>query len=159
MRAGDKNAGGFAYVMVLFALAIFGIGLATLGTTWSDQVRRDKEAELIRIGGLYAEAIARYRASSPGSLKIYPKRLEELLEDRRFVGIERHLRQLYADPITGKSDWGLIDAPDGGIRGVYSLSDRTPLKQVTLTAGRLRLEAAQRYSDWKFALSEQDVPK
>jgi len=33
---------------------------------------------------------------------------------------------LFVDPITGTKDWGLVNAPVGGIMGVYSLSDREP---------------------------------
>lgn len=158
MRAGSgqplhraQTQRGFAYALLLFALAIFSVGLAAMGTTWSDQSRREREAELIRIGTLYAQAIARYHAVSPGSVKDYPKRLEDLLEDRRFVGTQRHLRALYPDPMTQR-DWQIITNADGSILGVQSTSSLAPLKQTAFAAGGLRLPAAQRYSDWKFVL-------
>lgn len=31
-------------------------------------------------------------------------------------------RGIYADPFSGKAQWGLVAAPQGGIAGVYSLS-------------------------------------
>lgn len=148
MRPGKQR--GFAYLIVIFALAIVGVGLATAGTTWGETARRAREEELIRIGELYAEAIAAYRRSSPGSEMAYPRSLEDLLEDRRYVGVRRYLRQLYRDPIMGTSEWGLVRALDGGIEGVYSKSERVPLRKAAFEAGRIRFPAAARYSDWKF---------
>jgi type II secretory pathway pseudopilin PulG len=149
---------GFAYAILLFALALFSVGAAAIGTAWSDASRRAREAELIHVGSLYAHAIARYHAMSPGSVKTYPTRLGQLLEDPRFGGIERHLRTLYPDPIT-RQDWRLIVDANGGITGVYSASDLAPLKNTPLMAGELRLTAAQRYSDWKFVPSPNELPK
>lgn len=141
---------GFTYFIMLFALAIFGIGLAALGETWSAASQRDKEEELIRIGDAYVRAIREYYLRSPGTPKTYPMRLDELLEDRRFVGVERHLRRVYLDPITNTADWGLVRAPDGGIAGVYSLSEKAPLRRQTLILANAASISGERYTDWKF---------
>jgi len=46
-----------------------------------------------------------------------------------FVGRwRRHLRRLYPDPITNSAERGLVKAPDGGVMGVYSLSEQPVLK-------------------------------
>jgi type II secretory pathway pseudopilin PulG len=155
MRSGNRvqPQGGFAYAILLFALAIFGTGLAAAGTVWSEQSRRDKEEELLRIGALYAKAIERYYLLSPGTAKIYPKSLEDLLADGRFVGIQRHLRTLYPDPIAG-GVWQLVRAADGGIRGVYSPSERAPLATRALERNGVLLGPAIRYADWKFIAPE-----
>jgi type II secretory pathway pseudopilin PulG len=144
---------GFAYAILLFALAIFGVGLAAAGTTWSEQSRRDKEQELLRIGILYAKAIERYHSVSPGTVKVYPQSLEDLLIDGRFVGIQRHLRVLYPDPITGKA-WQILRSADGGIHGVYSASERTPLLKRSIESSGILLAPANRYADWKFVAPE-----
>jgi len=55
--------------------------------------------------------------------------MNDLLRDRRLPGVRRHLRQIYVDPITGRSDWGLIASPDGGIPGMHSLSQAEPINR------------------------------
>ena len=40
----------------------------------------------------------------------------------------RHLRRLYKEPITGQDEWGLVEAPGGGVMGVYSRSEDEPIK-------------------------------
>lgn len=135
---------------MLFALAMFGVGLAALGESWSAASQREKEEELIQVGRAYVWAIGNYYTRSPGTPKNYPLRLDELLEDKRFVGVERHLRRAYRDPISNAPEWGLVRAPDGGIMGVYSLSDKATLrKQPLLLPGAFPL-VGTRYSEWKF---------
>lgn len=141
---------GFAFVLVLFTLAAVSIGLAVVGPAWSVQARRDREQELLRVGRLYAQALESYRNAAPGTLKQYPLRLEDLLEDRRFVGLRRHLRKLYVDPMTAGQPWGVIRDPEGRVQGVYSRSEEPPLAQRPVDLGVTLLEPAQRYSDWKF---------
>lgn len=141
---------GFTYFVMLFALAIFGLGLAALGEAWSTASRRDREEELIQIGAAYARAIGDYYRRSPGTPKTYPARLDQLLEDRRFAGTERHLRRLYADPLSGDTEWGLVPAPDGGIAGVFSRSDKPTLRRQALALAGAAPVSGARYSDWKF---------
>jgi type II secretory pathway pseudopilin PulG len=135
--------------------AMFGLSLAVAGTSWSEVSRRDKEVELLRVGSMYANAIAHYHSASPGSVKRYPANLDELLEDRRFVGVRRHLRSKYIDPVT-QSDWGLVLAADGTIRGVYSLSKHTPINRTAFEYAGITLPAARSYQDWKFVAPTQD---
>lgn len=142
-----------AFVIVLMAVALVATGLAVVGPVWSQASQREREQELLRIGGLYADAIRSYYLASPGSVKQYPASLEELIEDRRFVGTYRHLRRLYTDPLDPKRPWGLVRRADGGIRGVYSQSEEAPIAQAPQSAGwgqRVHLAAAARYADWKF---------
>jgi type II secretory pathway pseudopilin PulG len=126
------------------------LGLAVVGPQWSQQVRREREQELLRIGTLYVQAIAEYRATSPGSLKQYPLRLQDLLVDTRFVGTARHLRELYTDPVNPKQPWGLVQNEEGRITGIYSLSDEAPLAERAIDLGTTVLAPAKHYSDWKF---------
>lgn len=142
--------GGFTYVMLLFALALFGIGLAKIGEAWSRVQQRDKEQELLDIGNAFVKAIGDYYEHSPGSARRYPADVVSLVEDRRFVGIARHLRKLYRDPMTGQATWGLIAAPDGGIMGVFSLSPRLTLRQQPVALPSGTVVTGKQYSDWKF---------
>ena len=142
---------GFTYVWVMAAVAVLGIGLAAVGPVWHDDVKREREKDALRIGQLYAQAIASYYKSSPGSDKRYPPTLEALLVDTRFVGTYRHLRRLYDDPLRPGRAWCVVRAADGGIRGVFSQSTEEPLRREPLDLGVTMLAAAAKYSDWLFA--------
>lgn len=148
MRCG--NARGFTYVGVLTLVALLGLGLAAIGPLWAREAQREREEQLLRVGRLYADAVGRYRAMSPGAVKRYPAQLEDLLLDTRFVGTVRHLRALYSDPVSRQQPWQLILAPDGGIMGVASRSTEEPLRRTPVVLGSLTLAPAQRYSDWRF---------
>jgi type II secretory pathway pseudopilin PulG len=151
MRAGSRRPSrGFTLVTVLVLLALCMLGLSIAGPMWSQRVRREREHDLLRVGTLYAQAIAAYYAASPGSLKQYPQRLDMLLADSRFVGTRRYLRQLYPDPVNPGQPWGLLLDPQQRIVGVYSRSEATPIAERPLDLGSVQLAAAQRYSDWKF---------
>jgi len=154
MRPGDclvfQRSAGFTYVATLMALAIFGIGLAALGESWSAASRREREENLQQIGAEYVRAIASYYERSPGAVKNYPQHLEDLVDDKRFVSVMRHLRKVYRDPIAPSSDWGLVRAPDGGISGIYSTSELGTLQKQPLVLDQTAPIEGARYSDWKF---------
>ena len=99
-----SRAGGFTYLLLLFALAIGGAGLAALGGAWATATQRGKEAELLFRGGEFSRAFASYQRSTPAGVSAFPGSLEELLDDRRAALPARHLRRLYADPFTGSAD-------------------------------------------------------
>ena len=141
---------GFTYVFMMAALATFSIGLAVIGPRWADQAKREREQELVRVGSLYASAIASYYAAAPGSLRPYPPELKDLLEDTRRVGTLRHIRKLYADPLDPSRRWGLVRAPDGGVMGVFSLSEDAPFHTASLDIGSTTLAPVEHYSAWKF---------
>lgn len=142
---------GFTLVAVLAALFLLALASQQVMGVVSQQVQREREAELLRIGAAYRSAIGAYHDHSPGSVKRWPPTLEALLDDRRFVTLQRHLRRLYADPVTRTSTWGLVPAPDGdGVAGVYSLSEDRPIRASGAELAGLGLAEASRYSDWKF---------
>jgi type II secretory pathway pseudopilin PulG len=117
---------GYVLLLTLFGVAIISLGLARAAPNYAVETQRERERELLRLGALYADAIRSYYRSSPGTAPAYPAKLEDLLEDRRFVGIRRHMRAMYWDPILGSAEWGLVPSPDGGIAGVYSRSTARP---------------------------------
>lgn len=154
MRAGESRPlarpqAGFTLLAVLFAMTLLALASQGVMFVLSQQASREREAELLRIGNAYVRAIRDYYESSPGSVKFYPLDLSELLEDRRHLGIRRHLRALYPDPVTG-SAWGLVRGADGRVQGIYSTSEREPIRSAAIDLGELRLPAARRYVDWKF---------
>ena len=146
MRTAPRRQAGFTYIGLMFAIAVLGITLATVGVVWSTQIRRDKEAELLWIGDQYRSAIGRYR-SGGGQ---FPQELADLLEDKRTPVPRRYLRKLFADPMTGAADWQLINAPDGGIIGIASSSQGKPIKVAGFSQQDAAFEKAECYCDWKF---------
>src|SRR4029079_2725961 len=121
MPAGKcRRQGGFTYIGVLFLLVLLGLGLAGTGEAWSVASRRAREKELLWVGNQYARAIRSYYMQSPG-VRQFPSQLEDLLEDRRFPEPRRHLRQLYAAPISHER-FDVVLAEDGRIGGVRSHS-------------------------------------
>lgn len=135
---------GYTYLAVLLFIALTGLGLASVAESWSHARQREKETELLWIGNQFAQAIGLYYERSPGGLKRYPESLEDLLEDRRFLTKQRYLRRIYADPMTGKTDWELLQAPGGGIMGIKSRSTARPL-------GRMASLSAYSYQEFSYS--------
>lgn len=134
----------------LIIVGIMGAGLAAYGELASHAAQREKEQELLFVGDQFRQAIRAYYERTPGAVKRYPQKLEHLLEDKRHPMPQRHLRRLYADPVTGGKQWGLLQAPEGGIMGVHSLSQAEPIKSAGFAAPYSAFEGAARYSDWQF---------
>jgi type II secretory pathway pseudopilin PulG len=122
---------GFSYLAVLFLVALTAAALAALGQAWSTAAQRERERELMFRGGEIARAIAAYAAATPTPPPQYPRRLEDLLDDRRGPKPRHHLRRLYADPFTQEPDWVLVPEPgqSGTFIGVRSRSAQRLLKE------------------------------
>ena len=149
------NAGkGFTYVGFLVFVAIAGAGLAAFGQIASHEAQREKEAELIFRGDAFRDAISSYYKKE----QRYPQSLDQLLEDKRYPMPVRHLRKLYQDPMTGEADWGLVEAPGGGIMGVHSKSTAAPIKTGNFALKNEVFAAARSYADWKFVHSPPGLP-
>jgi type II secretory pathway pseudopilin PulG len=146
---------GFTYLTALFLIAIMSAGLAALGQMWQTASLRDREAELLYTGNQYRLAIQRYYLSGPQQ---YPRTFQDLLKDPRQAGVRRHLRQLYPDPMTNSPEWAIVKGPDGGIMGVYSKSEDTPLKVTNFKLRDRDFENAKKYSDWKFVYLPPAAP-
>jgi type II secretory pathway pseudopilin PulG len=142
---------GFTLVALLVVMFVIALGLSVAGPTWAEQNRRSRERELLRVGVLYERALADFRASSPGSLRTYPKSLDELVLDTRFLGVRRHLRQLYPDPLEPTRPWGVVKDIDGYIVAVYSQSSDEPVASGSVDLGDIVLAPARHYADWKFS--------
>jgi type II secretory pathway pseudopilin PulG len=141
---------GFTYLGVMVIVAIMGAGLAAFGTIYSHTAQRDKEAELLFIGEQFRDAIGSYYRKGG----LYPKKLDDLVEDKRYPMPVRYLRRIYADPMTGKAEWGLVEVPGGGgIMGVYSLSEEKPIKTGDFSTKQQAFEDAENYTKWTFTYS------
>lgn len=118
MRTGKAAARGFAYLAVLFLVALTAAGLAALGQVWSTAAEREREKELFFRGGEIARAIAAYAKATPNPPEQYPRSLDDLIADNRSPKPRRHLRRAYEDPFTGKADWELV--PEAAQAGTFS---------------------------------------
>ena len=146
-----SRAKGMAYIMLLIAIAIIGAVAATSLEIGANISRRSTEEHLLWIGNEYETALRTYSAA--GGLRRGPNTLDDLLRDPRFPEPHRYLRQLYPDPMTGKSEWGIVKSPDGFIIGVYSLSTAAPIKRSNFDISHVKFENAASYRDWIFGVA------
>jgi type II secretory pathway pseudopilin PulG len=140
---------GFTYLGVLIVVMVMGTALAATGVLWSSTAQREKERELLFVGDQFRQAIESYYRRSPGA-SVYPKSLGELVDDKRFPMPQHHLRRIYPDPVTGSADWGVVEAPGGGIMGVHSRSEAAPIKSGNFRLADADFEGRKKYSDWQF---------
>ncbi|MGO9124654.1 MAG: hypothetical protein ACLP6G_07170 [Terriglobales bacterium] len=90
------HAGEHGYVLITLILfvALLAIALTALAPVITQQIKRDREEELIHRGTQYSRAIKHYMKK----FNRYPTRIEDLESTNNI----RFLRKRYKDPITGK---------------------------------------------------------
>lgn len=150
-RTGPRRAHGVVLLAFLLALALLGIGTLAAADVWGLTLQRQREQQLLFVGHQYRAAIRDYYYGGPaGAGRSLPPSLEALLDDDRFPVPVHHLRRLYADPMTGSNDWGLLMAGDR-VMGVYSKSEAPPVKQKGFALVDTSFEDKTSYHDWVFA--------
>ncbi|MFT0174476.1 type II secretion system protein [Paraburkholderia mimosarum] len=142
---------GLAYLALLIGVAIIGVaaaGTIQLGALYQ---RRMAEKELLYIGDQFQRALLSYADKTPLGLPTQPRTLDELVRDPRYPSPVRHLRRVYADPLTGKADWVLVLSPNGQtIVGIHSASREHPI-QLRQFPERFRgFEDKRSYTQWVF---------
>ncbi len=155
MRAGER---GFTYLGLLAAVAVASVALAATGVLWQTEAKRERERELLFVGNQFRRAIEHYYWHTPGAVKAFPKTLEDMLYDTRAPVPARHLRRMYADPMTGSADWELIPSPAGGIAGVRSRSQAKPLKQRGFRGRDAGFTEREHYAEWAFVYTPPRTP-
>lgn len=154
MRIGSGGAQkGVTYPVVIGLLMAFALGTSVTVPLASTEMKREREAELLFRGMAYQNAIQSYYEAVPQAPE-YPATLDDLLNDRRFAN-RRHIRRLYADPVTG-GDWELIRTAGGRITGVRSHSREVPLKTGNFPLAFDEFAAATRYQDWWFVFTKDN---
>lgn len=146
---------GFTLLAVLFWVAAMGVGLAAIGQVWQTAVKREKEVQLLFVGDQYRRAIESYARVSPKAGKVYPARLNDLLLDPRFPHTVRHLRQLYPDPLTQSTNWGVV-RDENGIKGIFSTVTQEPMKKQGFPTAYTAFESAMDFRDWRFLASQDN---
>jgi type II secretory pathway pseudopilin PulG len=153
-----RECEGFTYLFVLILVAMLAGVLAAAGTRWGTIDQRSREAELLRQGSAIRDAIGAYYQSTPGTVKRFPPNLQGLLLDSRYLGVRRYLRKIPYEPFSRDKNWGLVSAPDGGVMGVYSQSEKTPFKSENFAALDSTFTGAAHYSDWHFVYVLPSLP-
>jgi type II secretory pathway pseudopilin PulG len=162
MLSGRQSARGFAYLLLLIAVAVIGLAATASVSLGAQMARRDAERQLLAIGLEFQNALRSYAGVAPGSTIANaargPRTLEELLKDPRTPAIRRHLRQHYDDPLTGKAEWGLVVDSGGFIVGIYSLAEGRPIRQEGFEPTQSGFDNASSYRQWVFGLSVAQLP-
>jgi type II secretory pathway pseudopilin PulG len=137
---------GFAYLALLTAIVIIGISTSAVVRYWSNISLREKEKELLFRGDQYRTAIERYVKANSA----FPQSIDDLLQDKRTPVMKRHLRQKYKDPISGEDFMEIRDPLTHRINGVYSPSDKEPLKKANFPEQDQDFEGKTKYGEWQF---------
>jgi len=146
------------YLALLLGVALIG-GLSAVGLKVAQTIQlRSAEAELVAIGLEFRNALQSYADATPNGLPNTPENLADLLRDARSPGIQRHLRRIYHDPLTGKPEWGIVRGPDRRIAGIHSLSQGEALKRENFPAELAYLSGAKGYQDWVFSIISFPIP-
>ena len=157
-RRSAPTQGGMIYLALLLGVALIG-GLSAVSLKVAQTLQlRSAEAELLAIGREFRNALQSYADATPNGLPNTPENLSELLRDARSPGIQRHLRRIYHDPLTGKPEWGIVRGPDQRIVGIHSLSQGEALKRENFPAELAYLSGAKAYKDWIFSITSPLVP-
>lgn len=103
-RGSRSRESGYMLLVIMLAMALLIIGLAAVARNIAQEIRHDKEEEMVHRGAQYARAIRRFYKK----FGRYPSRMEEL-EDTNHM---RFLRRRYKDPMTAEGDWRLLHFGD-----------------------------------------------
>ena len=148
---GRPSQGGFTYLGLIILVSVIGmVGAATLKIGALMQ-RAQAEEELLDIGAAFSAALQSYAQVTPKGQPLQPPSLQELLKDPRTPALRRHLRKIFADPVTGSTEWGIAYQADKvGVVAVYSRSQARPLKIGNFDARFVGFDGKRHLSDWKF---------
>jgi type II secretory pathway pseudopilin PulG len=97
-RSGES---GYLLLAVMLVMTLILIAMSVEAPRIAQQIKREKEEELVHRGKDFAYAVKRFAHKNGGR---YPVSIEQL-EDTNHV---RFLRKRYKDPMTGDTDWKLI---------------------------------------------------
>ena len=150
--------GGMIYLVLLLGVALIG-GLSAVSLKVAQTIQlRGAEAELLAIGLEFRGALQSYADATPNGLPNTPESLSDLLRDARSPGVQRHLRRIYHDPLTGKPEWGIVRGPDRRIAGIHSLSQGEALKRENFPAELAYLSGTKEHKDWVFSITSPLIP-
>src|SRR4051812_44547415 len=124
-----REAGSMLLIILIF-LAVFIIAMGAAAPRLAQQVKRDREIEMIHRGEQYARAVKRF-VKKTGQ---YPVRIEQLENTNNI----RFLRKRYKDPMatTEEGEWKLVRQTDiqllqGALGNNPGLAGATPAADLT----------------------------
>jgi type II secretory pathway pseudopilin PulG len=100
---------GYVLLAVMLAVTLILVAMSIEVPRIAQQIKREKEEELVHRGKDYATAVKRFVHKNGGR---YPSSVEQL-EDTNHI---RFLRKKYKDPMTGESDWKMVHAGEAQIK-------------------------------------------
>jgi type II secretory pathway pseudopilin PulG len=99
-RFKSEGESGYILLAILLLMTLMLIALTVEAPRIAQQIKREKEEELIHRGNEYKNAIKKYFRK----FGRYPASVEQLENTNNI----RFLRKRYKDPFTGKDDWRLL---------------------------------------------------
>jgi type II secretory pathway pseudopilin PulG len=157
---GRARSGGWALLTAVLSAMLIGLSATAAQISLRIEREREREQQLLQIGREFIAALRSYRDAVGVTQPELPRQLSDLVDDKRAIGVMRHLRRIPLDPFTGKEDWGLVRQGDR-IVGIHSQATRAPLTRRGFPADFADFDKAARLSDWRFVLSpaEPTPPK
>ena len=167
MKTGRRGAqAGYTYFGLLLAILAASLAVSAGVTLLTNDMRRDKEAELLFAGDEIRRALELYHSKNTAGMQPFPRTLDALLRDPNQLSVQRYLRKIYRDPmhdpdvpgaVAENGFWVLIRDGNGQIVGVRSNSLREPLRTSGFPKQYEGFRQAKRYADWQF-LAAGGVP-
>lgn len=100
---------GYVLLALMLTMTLVLVALAVEAPRIGQQIKREKEEELVHRGKDYATAVKRFVHKNGGR---YPVSVEQL-ENTNHI---RFLRKKYVDPMTGDSDWKIVHVGEAEIK-------------------------------------------
>ncbi len=100
---------GYVLLALMLTMTLVLVALAVEAPRIGQQIKREKEEELVHRGKDYATAVKRFVHKNGGR---YPVSVEQL-ENTNHI---RFLRKKYVDPMTGDSDWRIVHVGEAEIK-------------------------------------------
>lgn len=109
MKSIRSAESGYVLLAVMLAITLALVALSIELPRIAQQIKREKEEELVHRGKDYATAVKRFVHKNGGR---YPLSVDQL-EDTNHI---RFLRKRYKDPMTGESDWKMVHVGEAQIK-------------------------------------------
>jgi type II secretory pathway pseudopilin PulG len=104
-----SSQSGYVLLALMLTMTLILVALSVEAPRIAQQIKREKEEELVHRGKDYATAVKRFVHKNGGR---YPVSVEQL-ENTNHI---RFLRKKYVDPMTGDSDWKMVHVGEAEIK-------------------------------------------